>query len=105
MGLNGRAPIWRQVLDFPSPIWQQGGMAQEHPLKSFREQQSPPLSQAGLAKLLGTSRGYLNRIESGERQPSRDLLLVIKEKTGIPPRAIRPDMVDRAIEFAEEAAE
>ncbi len=62
-----------------------------HPLRVFREKQSPPLSQATLAKMLGVSRPYLHRIEKGARQPGRDLLPIITEKTGIAPRELRPD--------------
>jgi len=69
-------------------------MDQIHPLKVFREKQSPPLSQAGLAHLLGISRSYLNRIESGERQVSHRLLPVILQKTSIAPRELRADLVD-----------
>lgn len=63
-------------------------------LKAFRESQTPPLSPAGLAKLLGVSRSYVHRLESGERKPGRELLPVIRERTGLTPREMRPDLVE-----------
>ena len=69
-------------------------MQELHPLKKFRKKQSPPLSPADLARLLGVSRSYVLRLENGERKPGRELLPVIKKKTGIEPRALRPDLAE-----------
>lgn len=67
---------------------------QTHPLRAYREKHSPPLSPADLARLLGVSRSYVLRLENGERKPGRALLPVIKQKTGIEPRNLRPDLVE-----------
>lgn len=75
-------------------------MTQGHPLKTFREKHSPVMSQTDLARLLGVSRGYVLRLENGERQPGLKLLPVIEEKTGIPPKKLRPDLAE-ALEGAE----
>ena len=64
-----------------------------HPLKAYRRSQTPKLSQADLAARLGVSRMSVLRWENGgkietARVPS------IAEKTGIPPRELRPDLVE-----------
>lgn len=64
-----------------------------HPLKVFREAQDPPLTKAKLAALLEVSRALVTRWESGERQPGRELLPRIAERTGIRPAELRPDLV------------
>lgn len=69
-----------------------------HPFVDFRKKQQPPLSRAELADLLGVSRSYVHRIETGERRPGKDLLPLIKEKTGIAPAKLRPDLA-RAVEI------
>jgi transcriptional regulator with XRE-family HTH domain len=63
-----------------------------HPLKAYRERQSPPLSQDELATLLGVSKASISRWETGERKPELELLPGIREKTGILPEQMRPDM-------------
>lgn len=75
-----------------------------HPLKAFRERQTPPLTQTALAELLGVSRASVCRWESGERMPDEDLLPTISEKTGIAPGDLRPDLV-RALQPWEGAYE
>lgn len=65
-----------------------------HPLKAYRERQNPPLTQEQLADLLGVTKAAVSRWESGERQPDQNLLLHIAEKTGIPPRELRPDLAE-----------
>jgi len=73
-----------------------------HPLKAFRESQSPPLTQTELADLLGVSRASVSRWESGVRKPDDGLLQTITEKTGIDPGQLRPDLV-RALQPLEGA--
>ena len=55
-----------------------------HPLKHFRDEQNPPLSQGELAGLLGVSRVTVTRWESGAREARASEIPQISEKTGIP---------------------
>lgn len=63
-----------------------------HPLRAYREKQSPPLTQEQLAEQLGTSKASVSRWETGERKPEPEELLNIAAKTGIAPSALRPDL-------------
>ena len=65
-----------------------------HPLKAYRENQEPPLSQGDLAVLLGVARETVTRWESGARKIDEQKLPVVAEKTGIPKRALRPDLAE-----------
>jgi len=75
-----------------------------HPLRTYRESQEPPLSQADLARLLGVGRPTIHRWETGSRKPDVELLTTITEKTGIPARELRPDLIGLADQLAEPAA-
>lgn len=61
-------------------------------LKDFREAQDPPLTHQGLADLLDVARETVSRWESGARKIDEDKLPMVSEKTGISPRALRPDL-------------
>ena len=74
-----------------------------HPLKAFRKKQKPPLTQGQLAVLLEVSRATVNRWETCAREIDEDKLLVVAEKTGIPPRDLRPDLA-RLLDSAPEGA-
>ena len=65
-----------------------------HPLKQFRERQSPPLTQDQLADLLGVSKASVSRWEAGIRRIDEELLPRVVEKTGIAPSELRPDLAD-----------
>jgi transcriptional regulator with XRE-family HTH domain len=65
-----------------------------HPLKSFRQNHVPPLSQAGLGVILGVGRVTVNRWETGYRHVGIQFLPEITRKTGIPARELRPDLVE-----------
>jgi transcriptional regulator with XRE-family HTH domain len=54
----------------------------KHPLLLFRESNSPKLSQAELAEMLGVDRSYVAKIENGLR-PGVDLAMRIQSVTGI----------------------
>lgn len=56
-------------------------MHSKHPLAVWREAQNPPLTQDGLARLVGTSRWTINSIETGRRKPGRDLIVNIAKVT------------------------
>lgn len=75
-----------------------------HPLKAYRDSQEPKLSQADLARLLGVGRPTVHRWETGTRKPDVELLPTITEKTGIPARELRPDLIGLADQMAESAA-
>jgi transcriptional regulator with XRE-family HTH domain len=70
-----------------------------HPLKTFRENQTPKLSQADLAQKLGVARLTVNRWENGDRKIDPDLVPLVAEKTGIPAKELRPDIVEKHIEI------
>ena len=63
-----------------------------HPLTRYRRDHKPPLSKADLARALGVSRGYLLRIEAGERQVGIDMLSRTVAATGLPATVLRPDL-------------
>jgi transcriptional regulator with XRE-family HTH domain len=63
-----------------------------HPLTKYREQKN--LSQPELARLLGVGRSTVHRWEAETRKIDRDLLPTITEKTGIPAKELRPDLVE-----------
>jgi transcriptional regulator with XRE-family HTH domain len=67
-------------------------MAHDHPLKTFRETQAPPLTQDQLAGLLGVSRTTVARWETGTRKLGKDWLTRVSKKTGIAPAKLRPDL-------------
>ena len=72
-----------------------------HPLKTFRESQTPPLSQEELAALLRVSRVTVTRWESGARKIDDKKLPVVSAKTGIPRTKLRPDLAALMREAAE----
>jgi transcriptional regulator with XRE-family HTH domain len=63
-----------------------------HPLTKFREDKK--LSQPELARLLGVGRSTVHRWEAETRRIDRDLLPAISEKTGIPAKELRPDLIE-----------
>lgn len=69
-------------------------MAEDHPLKSYRDSQQPPMSQQALADLLNVDRLTVHRWETNKRKPGPEHLPKITEKTGIPARDLRPDLVE-----------
>jgi transcriptional regulator with XRE-family HTH domain len=68
-------------------------MEAKHPLEAYRT--SHEMSRAKLAKLLGVSPVTLFRWEKGDRQPNPTKLADITEKTGIPAKELRPDLVEK----------
>lgn len=75
-------------------------MATDHPLKTFRKSQVPPLSQGDLAGQLGVVRETVARWESGIRKIDEVLLPRVAKLTRIPPQELRPDLAERAALFA-----
>lgn len=76
-------------------------MESVHPLKAFRENQDPPLSQQQLAAFLEVSRVTVTRWEAGKRKIDEEQLPKVSEKTGIPKTVLRPDLADLMREAAE----
>jgi transcriptional regulator with XRE-family HTH domain len=66
-----------------------------HPLKTYRRTLSPKLSQAELASRLGVARLTVVRWESGERKIDPSLIPTVAEKTGIPAKELRPDLLEK----------
>lgn len=69
-------------------------MEPNHPLKSYRLQQKPPMSQEQLAELLGVSKASVSRWETGEREPDVTLVPIISQVTGIVAEKLRPDLAN-----------
>lgn len=65
-----------------------------HPLRTYRQNQTPPLTKAGLARKLGVSKTTINRWEKGIRKIEPELLPSIAVETGIPAKDLRPDLVE-----------
>ncbi len=65
-----------------------------HPLRAYRERQSPPLTQEQLAAQLNVSKASVSRWETGERKPEVELLPGVARKTGIPAAELRPDLAE-----------
>ena len=63
-----------------------------HPFTRFRFDQKPPWSQAGLARELGVTRSYVNRVEAGIRRVGINKLAVASRITGLPMSLLRPDL-------------
>jgi len=79
-------------------------METTHPLKQYREAHEPPLTQQGLAELLGVARETVTRWESGARKIDEEKLPIVSERTGIAPATLRPDLAERAKLFQNGAA-
>jgi transcriptional regulator with XRE-family HTH domain len=74
-----------------------------NPLAEFRKRQNPPMTPAALARELEISRSFLLRLESGERKAGTQLLHRIKDRCGIAPSEMRPDLAANAALFMEAA--
>ena len=61
-----------------------------NPLTRYRADKG--LSQSDLARIIGTSRGYLHDLEAGRRRASFGLARRIEAVTGVPRERIRPDI-------------
>lgn len=66
-----------------------------HPLRTFRKNHEPKLSQAGLAEMLGVARLTVLRWENDQRKIDDDLLPMVSDKTGIPAKDLRPDLFEK----------
>ena len=75
------------------------------PLRTYRQSQEPKLSQAALADRLGVTRLTVTRWESGSRKIDPDLVPLVAERTGIPAKFLRPDIVEKHIEIYGGAAQ
>jgi transcriptional regulator with XRE-family HTH domain len=75
------------------------------PLKTYRQSQTPKLSQEALAKKLGVTRLTVTRWESGSRKIDPGLVPLVAERTGIPAKELRPDIVEKHLEIYGEAAQ
>ena len=76
------------------PLWQQWrAMEERQPLQvliAYRTRQG--MTSADLAQFLEESRPTVHRWETGARKIDEQKLSKIAEKTGIPPRELRPDL-------------
>jgi transcriptional regulator with XRE-family HTH domain len=65
----------------------------DHPLRKYR--QDHEMTRAQLADKLGVGRPTVFRWESGTRKIDESLLPRITERTGIPAKELRPDLLKR----------
>jgi transcriptional regulator with XRE-family HTH domain len=70
----------------------QGGMHAIPQLKNYRK--AADLSQLEAAQKVGVTRETWARWELGHRKIARSILPTVAEKTGIPPRELRPDLAE-----------
>jgi DNA-binding XRE family transcriptional regulator len=68
-------------------------MSCNHPIKAFRESQTPKLSQDELARRIGVTRFTVMRWEDGSPVDVHRLPNVVRE-TGIPAKELRPDLAE-----------
>ena len=80
-------------------------MQDVHPIKVYRRTQTPKLSQADLALKLGVSRLTILRWETGERKIDPSLIPTVTERTGIPAKELRPDLIEEHEKLFGEAAQ
>lgn len=69
-------------------------MQDNHPLKTYRANQTPPMRRAALARLLKVSKTTVARWEEGRRKIDQDKLQKVSKETGIPIRELRPDLAE-----------
>ncbi len=69
-------------------------MTQIHPIKAFRERQTPILSQSQFGDRVGVTRFTVMRWEAGGPIDERFLPAVSRE-INVPPKELRPDLVER----------
>lgn len=67
-------------------------MEGSHPLKEWRAREG--LRQEDAAERLGISKPTVSRLEKGRRKPSLALAAKLSERTGIPVKLFRPDLVE-----------
>jgi len=69
------------------------GWQMANPLKTYREGNA--LSQQQLGDTLGISRQMVGMLETGEREFTAEMCIVIEKKLGIPRESVRPDLFVR----------
>lgn len=70
-------------------------MQNDHPLKTYRASQIPPMRRASLARLLKVSKTTIARWEKGIRKIDEDLVPFVSKETGIPAKELRPDLFQK----------
>lgn len=65
-----------------------------HPIRAYRERQTPPLSQGQFGDRVGVTRFTVIRWENGSPIDEKKLPAVSRE-IGIPAKELRPDLVER----------
>lgn len=69
-------------------------MSEIHPIKSFRESQTPPWSQSQFGEKVDVTRFTVMRWENGGPIDERKLPAVSK-LIGVPAKELRPDLVEK----------
>jgi DNA-binding XRE family transcriptional regulator len=79
-------------------------MSEIHPIKAFRESQTPPISQEALGGRIGVTRFTILRWEDGS-PVDVDLLPAVSRETGIPAKVLRPDLAKQFMDEPVEASQ
>lgn len=69
-------------------------MDQTHPIRAYRERQTPTMSQGQFGEKVGVTRFTVMRWEAGGPIDER-LLPAVSREIGISPSALRPDLVEK----------
>lgn len=62
----------------------------EHPLKIWRQGQTPKVTLAALARRVGVTASHLSEVENYKNEPSLDLADRLSEATGLEMKAFVP---------------
>ena len=65
-----------------------------HPIRAYRERQTPRLSQQQLGEKIGVTRFTIMRWEGGSPIDDERLDDVVRE-TGIPAKELKPDLIEK----------
>lgn len=66
--------------------------AATHPIRLYRQAQTPVVTLATLAEQVGISKANLSRIETGDQELTASLAKKLSDVTGIPMRVLCPDL-------------
>lgn len=77
-------------------------MSEIHPIKAYRESQTPPISQGDLGSRIGVTRFTILRWENGS-PVDVDRLPAVRRETGIPAKVLRPDLAEQFMDDPAEA--
>ncbi len=83
-----------RLTDCDSQSYKRAMSENAHPIRAYRERQTPPLSQGQFGDRVGVTRFTVIRWENGSPIGEKELPAVSRE-IGIPAKELRPDLVER----------